>query len=150
MLPWQHWSLPESPLTIVFHLTEESARRSAYCAQSLLPSKIWWSVPKVLLPGTHYSYFYIISNEFRSGTKLISYRVYKQDNLSCISKYLCPFLSFSMLPSFLERIHRNICVVLRLHYTGRKGRTEWVFRSVMKTTIKHISKGFSEGCRTGR
>ena len=96
------------------------------------------------------AYVYIIPNKFRSGTKLILYRVYKQDNLACITKYLCPFLSFSMLPSFLERIHRNICVVLRLHYTGRKGRPERVFRSVMKTTIKQISKGVSVGCRTGR
>ena len=55
--------------------------------------------------------------------------------LACKNKCLCPFLSFSMLPSLLQRIHTNMRAVPRLHCTGRKGRPEWVFRSVMKTPI---------------
>ena len=43
--------------------------------------------------------------------KWISYRVYMQDNLACKNKYLCHFLSFSMLPSLLKRIHTDIIVV---------------------------------------
>ena len=54
----------------------------------------------------------------RSKTKLISYRVYIQDNLACKSKYLCPFLSFSMLPSLLKRIHIDLTVVVRLYLLG--------------------------------
>ena len=54
----------------------------------------------------------------RSKTKLISYRVYIQDNLACKSKYLCPFLSFSILPSLLKRIHIDLTVVVRLYLLG--------------------------------
>ena len=54
----------------------------------------------------------------RSKTKLISYRVYIQDNLACKSKYLCPFLYFSMLPSLLKRIHIDLTVVVRLYLLG--------------------------------
>ena len=58
-----------------------------------------------------------------------------QDNLAWKNKYLCPFLPFSMLPSLLKRIHIDISVVPRLHYTGTKGRPGGVFRSGMKTPI---------------
>ena len=58
--------------------------------------------------------------------------------LACKNKCLCPFLSFSMLPSLLQRIHTNMRAVPRLHCTGRKGRPEWVFRSVMKTPINSL------------
>ena len=47
------------------------------------------------------------------------YCVYMQDDLTCKNKHLFPSLSFSML---LKRIHTNMRVVPRLHYTGRKGR----------------------------
>ena len=53
-----------------------------------------------------------ISN--RSGTKLISYHVYMRDNLTCKSKYLCPFLSFSGLPLLLKRIHIDFSIVVCL------------------------------------
>ena len=82
--------------------------------------------------------FTYFQNKFRTGTKFISYRVYMQDNLACKNKYLCPFLSFSMLPSLLKRIRTNMRVVPRSHYTGRNGRPEWVFRSVMKTPINSL------------
>ena len=36
-----------------------------------------------------------------------------QDNLACENKYLCQFLSFSMLPSLLKRTHTDIIVVPR-------------------------------------
>ena len=36
-----------------------------------------------------------------------------QDNLACENKYLCQFLSFSMLPSLLKRAHTDIIVVPR-------------------------------------
>ena len=49
----------------------------------------------------------------RSGTKFISYQVYMRDNLTCKSKYLCPFLSFSRLPSLLKRIHIALSIVVR-------------------------------------
>ena len=42
------------------------------------------------------------------------------DNLACKNKYLCPFLSFSMLPSLPKRIHTDIRVVPRLYYTGTR------------------------------
>ena len=61
-----------------------------------------------------------------------------QDNLACIYKYLCPFLSFFMLPSLLKRIYTDIRVVPRLYYTVTKGRPEWVFRSGMKTPVNFI------------
>ena len=67
--------------------------------------------------------------------ELISYRVYIQGNLACKNKYLCHFLSFSMLPSLLKRIHTDKIVVPRLHYSGTKGRPEWVFCLGMKTPI---------------
>ena len=44
-----------------------------------------------------------------------------QNNLTCKTKYLRPF---SMLPSLLKRIHTDMSVVPRLHYTGTKGRPE--------------------------
>ena len=37
-----------------------------------------------------------------------------------------------------QRIHTNMRAVPRLHYTGRKGCPEWVFRSVMKTPINSL------------
>ena len=37
-----------------------------------------------------------------------------------------------------QRIHTNMRAVPRLHCTGRKGRPEWVFRSVMKTPINSL------------
>ena len=45
---------------------------------------------------------------------------YMQDNLPCKNNYLWPFLSFSMLPSLLKRIHTDIRVVPLLYYTGTK------------------------------
>ena len=42
-----------------------------------------------------------------------------------------------MLPSLLKRIHTDISVVPRLHYTGTKGRPGGVFRSEMKTPKTH-------------
>ena len=51
-------------------------------------------------------------------------RVYRQDNLACKNKYLRPFVSFSMLPALLKRIHTDMSVVPRLHCTGTKGRPE--------------------------
>ena len=53
--------------------------------------------------------------------KLISYRVYMQDNLDYNNKYLRPF---SMLPSPLQRIHTDMSVEPRLLYIGTKGRPE--------------------------
>ena len=47
-----------------------------------------------------------------------------QDNLAFKNKYLRSLLSFSMLPSLLKRIHTDMSVVPRLHYTGTKGRPE--------------------------
>ena len=66
-----------------------------------------------------------ISN--RSGTKFISYHVYMRDNLTCTSKYLCPFLSFSRLPSLLKRIHIDLSIVVRLYLLGSHTLilTEW-------------------------
>ena len=46
-----------------------------------------------------------------------------QDNLACKNKYLRPF---SMLPSLLKRIHTDMSVVPRLHYTGTKSRPEFL------------------------
>ena len=71
------------------------------------------AVPKVPLT--------LFQNGFRSGTKLISYRVYMQDNLACKNKYSRPF---SILPSFLKRIHTDMSVVPRVLYKGTKGRPE--------------------------
>ena len=105
----------------------EKKKKRKWFAPVAPTSKILWSVPKV--PFTKFQ------NEFRSGTKWIWYRVYIQDNLACKNKYLCHFLSFSMLPSLLKRIHTDIIVVPRLHYSGTKGRPEWVFCFGMKTPI---------------
>jgi len=57
--------------------------------------------------------------------------------ISLFSVYVL-FLSFSILPSLLQRIHTNMRAVPRLHCTGRKGRPEWVFRSVMKTPLNSL------------
>ena len=66
-----------------------------------------------------------ISN--RSGTKFISFHVYMRDNLTCTSKYLCPFLSFSRLPSLLKRIHIDLSIVVRSYLLGSHTLilTEW-------------------------
>ena len=55
-----------------------------------------------------------------------------QVNLACKNKYLRPF---SMLPSFLNRIHTDMSIVPRVLYTGTKGRPEKVFPSGIKTSI---------------
>ena len=49
---------------------------------------------------------------------------YMLDNLAFKNKYLFPFLSFSILPSLLKRIHTDVSVVPPLHHTGTKGRPE--------------------------
>ena len=72
-----------------------------------------WSVYKVP--------FTFVQTGLHSGMKLISCRVYVQDNLDDKNKYLSPF---SMLPSLLQRIHTDMIVVPRLLYTGTKGRPE--------------------------
>ena len=64
--------------------------------------------------------------------------VWEWQQLASKNKCLCPFLSFSMLPSLLQRIHTNMRAVPRLHCTGRKGCPEWVFRSVIKTPINSL------------
>ena len=64
--------------------------------------------------------------------------VWEWQQLASKNKCLCPFLSFSMLHSLLQRIHTNMRAVQRLHCTGRKGRPEWVFRSVRKTPINSL------------
>ena len=48
------------------------------------------------------------------------------------------FCLFQCFPSLLKRIHTNMRALTRLHCTGRKGRPEWVFRSVMKTPINSL------------
>ena len=40
--------------------------------------------------------------------------------IACKNNYWCPFLSFSMLPSLLKRIHTDIRVVPRLYCTGTR------------------------------
>ena len=72
-----------------------------------------------------------------------------QDNLAWKNKYLCPFLSFSMLPSLLQRIHTDISVVPRLHYTGTKGRPGRVFRSGMKPPINSFGNAGNLVLTTG-
>ena len=48
-----------------------------------------------------------------------------QDNLACKNQHLFPFcLLLYMHPALLKRIHTHTSVVLRLHYTGTKGRPE--------------------------
>ena len=56
------------------------------------------------------------------GTQVLS--VWELQQLASKNKCLYPFLSFSMLPSLLQRIHTNMRAVPRLHCTGRKGRPE--------------------------
>ena len=74
--------------------------------------------------------------EIIKGTQVLS--VWEWQQLACKNECLCPFLSFSMLPSLLQGIHTIMRAVPRLHCTGRKGRPEWVFRSVMKTPINSL------------
>ena len=48
------------------------------------------------------------------------------------------FISFSVpfyASPLLKRIQTDMSVVPRSHYTGTKGRPEWVFRSAMKIPI---------------
>ena len=61
--------------------------------------------------------------------------MWEWQQFTCKNKSSCPFLSFSMLPSLPQMVHTNMRAVPRLHCTGRKGRPEWVFRSVIKTPI---------------
>ena len=43
-----------------------------------------------------------------------------QDNLACKNNYLCPFPSFSMLPSLLKSIYTDIRVVPRFYHMGTR------------------------------
>ena len=63
-----------------------------------------------------------------------------QDNLACKNNYFMFFSVFFYASFARKRIHTNIRVLPRLHYTGTKGRPEWVFRFGTENPDKLIQK----------